>query len=411
LLQPYWQPKDYPRDKIFATSKGSLNASKDPDATHHYANDLISEVDRFTQLAVKAALCHEFDIIHAHDWMTFKAGVILTEITGKPLVVHVHSLEYDRCGTNGFGFIHERERLGILAADAIIAVSGYTKSIILQEHPVDESKIYVVHNGVTAIPSVLNNMVFDSSNNQSLNSVSVSPTGTSNTSSPNQKRVLFFGRITLQKGPEYFVEAARNVVSIVPNVLFVMAGQGDMRSQLMARVEELGLGQNFSFPGFLRGAELDRELSLADLYIMPSKSEPFGISALEAIQRSIPVLLSRQSGVREVILNALSFDFWDTRRLSDLIINCLEYPELGNEMASQAAEELKILQWEEAARKTCEIYQQLLGEAFLPTDEPYFPPSLVDDLEIESSVLESSYYSTAEKTSQHKRIEQTLRLS
>jgi glycogen synthase len=382
LLQPYWRQSDY----LFETRAfHSLRHSQiiSSSSIQHYASDLLSEVDRYTEMAVKAALMTEFDIIHAHDWMTFKAGVVLKQITDKPLVVHVHSLEYDRCGASGFGTIHEREHEGIVHADAVIAVSAYTKSIILQEHAgVAAEKIFVVHNGVFADEGNRNPIV---SKMPALSAPADSFEVTADKSSgadSKQKRVLFFGRITLQKGPEYFVEAARKVVELLPSVLFVMAGQGDMRGQLIERVKELGLENNFSFPGFLRGAELDRELALADLYIMPSKSEPFGISALEAIQRSVPVLLSRQSGVREVILNALSFDFWDIKRLSDLIVNCLEFPELGTEMARQAAEELKILQWEEAGRKTCAVYELLLGTSFLPSDDQE-SDSILADLEME----------------------------
>jgi glycogen synthase len=376
LLQPYWRLADYPThaNAWSITNESNTTATR---FSQHYADNLLSEVDRYTQLAVHAALQHEFDIIHAHDWMTFKAGAILKELSGKPLVVHIHSLEYDRCGTHGHGEIHERERLGIMAADAIIAVSAYTKSIIMQEHPVDADRITVVHNGVS-------DTLRDTHRNTS-NGVSPDLQAKAGGVTQGQrKRVLFFGRITLQKGPEFFVEAARKVVSIFPDVLFVMAGQGDMRGQLMERVRQLGLEQNFSFPGFLQGAALDQELSLADLYIMPSKSEPFGISALEAIQRSVPVLLSRQSGVREVILNALSFDFWDVKRLSDLIVNCLEYPELGKEMATQAIEELKALQWEEAARKTCQLYEHLLGRNFLSADNYGLTSSLLDAVKLES---------------------------
>jgi glycosyltransferase involved in cell wall biosynthesis len=172
--------------------------------------------------------------------------------------------------------------------------------------------------------------------------------------------VLFLGRITFQKGPDYFVEAAAKVIPHVPDVIFVMAGTGDMRQRMIDRVNELGLSQHFFFPGFLKGQEVEEMFSLADVYVMPSVSEPFGLSALEAIKFETPVIISRQSGVSEVLSHALKVDFWDTERLADLMINALQHEELRADLVAMAREEVRRLHWEASALRTIEVYRRLI---------------------------------------------------
>lgn len=304
-----------------------------------YGRDIFQEVARFTNNVVALMVDREFDVIHAHDWMTYPAGVALSQITGKPLVVHVHSLEYDRSGAAVNPRIFEIERLGVTHARTVIAVSYYTMSVVHQQHGVPLEKIQVVHNGVYPKEVV-----------QSYRRSQNWP----------EHVVLFLGRITFQKGPDYFVEAAARVIPHVPDVLFVMAGSGDMLPRLVNRVGELGIGQYFYFPGFLRGEDVERMFSVADLYVMPSVSEPFGISALEAISFDTPVIISRQSGVSEVLSHALKVDFWDLDRLADLMINALVHNELRDDMVSMAREEVKRLHWDAAALKTAEIYRKVL---------------------------------------------------
>lgn len=314
-------------------SNGNGHASED-----RYAPDIFAEVERFTADVIERFGSESFDVIHAHDWMTFPAGVALSEISGKPLVVHVHSLEHDRSGLFVNDSIDEIERFGLSSADRIIAVSHYTKKSIERHHGIPEKKIFVVHNGVYPRQAVMDYRL---------------------KKTWPRHVVLFLGRVTFQKGPDYFVEVASRVIPHVPDVLFVLAGTGDMLPTVMDRVRELKLDDSFLFPGFLHGEELEEMFSVADLYVMPSVSEPFGISALEAISFDTPVIISKQSGVSEVLEHALKVDFWDVERMADLIINSLMHHELRREMVSMAREEIKRLHWDAAALKTLEVYQEV----------------------------------------------------
>ena len=303
-----------------------------------YGHDIFREVERFTMQVVSKFAKETFDVIHAHDWMTFPAAVALAESSGKPLVVHVHSLEHDRSGLFVNEQINQIERFGLQQADKVIAVSYFTKRSIEKHHGISPHKVSVVHNGVYARESA--------------------PDYRSKKTWPNHV-VLFLGRVTFQKGPEYFVEVASKVIPHVPDVLFVLAGAGDMLPSVMERVKQLNLMENFMFPGFMKGEELEEMFSVADLYVMPSVSEPFGITALEAISFDTPVIISKQSGVAEVIEHALKVDFWDIDRMADLIINALVHPELRYDLARLAREELKRLHWDAAAMKTIEVYQDV----------------------------------------------------
>lgn len=300
-----------------------------------YGFNIFDEVNRYAAQLVASFSRERFDKIHAHDWMTFPAGVALKQLTGKPLIVHVHSLEYDRSGQATNYQIDAIERFGLQNADRIIAVSHYTKKLIVDNYGIPEDRISVVHNGV-----------YSREARQTYRRQFTLP----------EKIVLFLGRITFQKGPDYFVEAAARVIPHVPDVLFVMAGSGDMLPQIKRRVEELGIADHFLFTGFLRGEEVERIFSMADLYVMPSVSEPFGISALEAISYQTPVIISRQSGVAEVLRHAFKVDFWDTDRMADLITNALLYEELREDMVKMASEEVRRIHWDAAALKVSELY-------------------------------------------------------
>ena len=304
-----------------------------------YGHDIFDEVERFTANVLALMGTQDFDVIHAHDWMTFPAGVALSQISGKPLVVHVHSLEYDRSGIFVNEQINQIEKFGLEAATNIVAVSYYTQRSIEKYHGIPPRKISVIHNGVYSRQAV-----------QAYRMEKTWP----------RRVVLFLGRVTFQKGPDYFVEVASRVVPHVPDVLFVLAGSGDMLPRLINRVQELGLSDNFHFPGFLRGEEVEEMFSVADLYVMPSVSEPFGITALEAISFDTPVIISRTSGVSEVLGHALKSDFWDLDRLADLIINGLLHEELRQDMISMAREEVRRLHWDAAAIKTLELYDQVV---------------------------------------------------
>ena len=315
----------------------SLN---DAGTGEHYSGDLFYEVGQFTARVLALAKERKYDMIHAHDWMTFPAGVALKALTGLPLVIHVHSLEYDRSGENGNRQIEEVEKIGLDGADTVIAVSHYTRGLIHQRHGTPLEKIAVVHNGVyskAAIDQYRKERDWPS------------------------KIVLFLGRVTFQKGPDYFVEAAARVIPHIPDVLFVMAGSGDMLPRMVERVNELGIGSNFLFTGFLKGQEVEKMFSMADLYVMPSVSEPFGISALEAISFNAPVVISRQSGVSEVLSHALKVNFWDVEQLANLIISVLKYPELRQDISVMAGEEVRRLRWDASAVKTAAIYSKTLA--------------------------------------------------
>lgn len=352
-LRPYQSPADYAalREAQLHQGFGSVDptllkkivavTAGEGTPTASYGEDIFAEVARYARQVEAHGLTASFDLIHAHDWMTFPAAVSLKERVGKPLIVHVHSLEHDRSGGDGDPRIEEIERLGLVHADLIIAVSYLTRAMIHQHYGISLDKIFVVHNGV-----------YTKEVTQSYRRARGWPA----------KVVLFLGRMTLQKGPDYFVEAAAKVLPHVPDALFVMAGTGDMLPRMLERVKQLGLTEHFYFPGFLRGQEVEQIFSLADVYVMPSVSEPFGIAALEAISFDTPVIISRQSGVAEVLKNALKVDFWDTNRLADLIINSLLHSELRGEMVELAREELTRLRWSAAALKTIDFYRMVVSE-------------------------------------------------
>jgi glycosyltransferase involved in cell wall biosynthesis len=303
-----------------------------------YSASIFAEVERFTADVLSRFMGSDFDIIHAHDWMTFPAGVALAQATRKPLIVHVHSLEHDRSGIFCDESINSIEGFGLRTADKIIAVSHYTKSSIQRHHKIAAQKIAVVHNGT--YPKQLIN---------EYRQLKTWP----------KHVVLFLGRVTFQKGPEYFVDVARKVIPHIDDVLFVLAGDGDLLPAIRERVAQLELKDYFLFPGFVQGEELEELFSVADLYVMPSVSEPFGITALEAISYETPVLLSKQSGVSEVIEHALKVDFWDIDRMADLIINALTHEELRHELIEKAKQEVAALHWGAAASKTMDVYAEV----------------------------------------------------
>jgi glycosyltransferase involved in cell wall biosynthesis len=307
----------------------------------HYGRDLYAEVARYAARVASWARSQHADVVHAHDWMTFPAATRVARMLQIPLVVHVHSLEQDRAGEGANPTIVAIEGAGLRSATRVIAVSHYTARLIEKVHGVPLSRIDVVHNGVYARRTV--NAYQDEH-----------PVG--------GPLVLFLGRITYQKGPDYFVEAAAKVLHKIPNAKFVMAGNGDMLPRMKDRVRELGIEKAFDFPGFVRGAEVEHLFSTADAYVMPSVSEPFGISALEAMSYETPVILSRQSGASEILRHALKVDFWDINRLAAQIVAVLSYPELRRSIVDMAREEVRRVHWEAAATKVKRVYQHVLGE-------------------------------------------------
>ena len=305
----------------------------------HYGDDLFAEVARYAMAATRRVHGQKYDLVHAHDWMTFPAGIEIARRAGAPLLVHVHSLEYDRAGHGADRDIVSVEHQGLAAAARVIAVSYYTRGLINRVHDTPLDKISVVHNGVYARETV------EAYTEQRTSTGPV---------------VLFLGRVTFQKGPEYFVQAAARVLEHVPDAVFIMAGSGDMLPRMKVLVEELGITESFRFPGFLRGAEVERAFSTADVYVMPSVSEPFGIAPLEAMSYDRPVIVSKQSGVSEVLRNALKVDFWDVDKIASQIVALLELPELRQVIIERAREEIRHIHWDAAAETLVPIYESVL---------------------------------------------------
>ncbi len=306
-----------------------------PRATGGYGGDLIGDSDRYARLAVSLTRREPFDVIHAHDWLTFPAGLAVSRVTGRPLVVHVHSTEFDRSGTNVNQRVYDIERAGMHGADRVIAVSNLTKSICVRRYGVPPGKIDVVHNGI------------DTESQQPLPGAEIQNS---------DKIVLFLGRITMQKGPEYFIAAARRVLEKIQNVKFVIAGDGDMALRMVEMATNMGIGDKVLFTGFLRGEDVDRVFRMADCYVMPSVSEPFGIAALEAMSHNVPVIVSKTSGAAEVLTHVLKVDFWDIDEMANKIVAVLRHPPLGQTMSEHGRMELRRLTWTDAADRCAETY-------------------------------------------------------
>ncbi|MEN6384157.1 MAG: glycosyltransferase family 4 protein [Phycisphaerales bacterium] len=309
----------------------------------HYAGDMYAEVHRYAAAAVRLAQQESFDVVHAHDWMTYQAGIAVAAVSGKPLVIHVHSTEFDRSGEHVNQMIYNIERAGMHAADKIIAVSYLTKNIILSRYGIEGDKVEVVYNGIEK-------------NGQSLGLGKIGI-------SRDEKIVLFLGRITMQKGPEYFLGAAKKVLEVMDNVRFVMAGSGDMMKRTIELAAQLGIGSKVLFTGFLRGEDVRKVYERADLYVMPSVSEPFGIAPLEALNNDVPVLISKQSGVSEVLTHVLKADFWDVNEIANKIVAVLKYPPLQMTLKEHGNYEVRKLKWEDAAEKCRQVYMQVLEQA------------------------------------------------
>ncbi len=313
------------------------------DAGGEYNGDLVNETQRYAGLCVALARGENFDVIHAHDWMTFPAGMAVAAATGKPLVIHVHSTEYDRAGENVHQQIYHIERRGVHAAVRVIAVSHLTKSILERRYDVSPDKVEVVYNGIEN------------------GNASPPPDAHQWTIRKTDKIVLFLGRITMQKGPEYFVGAAKKVLEKFDKAKFVMAGSGDKVKEIVELAARHGIGHKILFTGFLRGAEVDRIFKMADVYVMPSVSEPFGIATLEAISHDVPVIISKTSGVSEVLTHALKVDFWDIDEMANKIIAVLKHPPLASTLRHHADVEVRRLTWDEAAQKCRKVYDSAIG--------------------------------------------------
>ena len=344
-IVPYVDPDEYfeaiekmKRERITETTVGFGQKFK---FSGKYGANLMEEVSRYAQVGGTIALQHkdEFDVIHAHDWLTYLAGIAAKELTGKPLVVHVHATSYDRGSED---MIDTRvlaiEKRGMQAADKVVAVSELTRNIVINKYGISPDKVVAVHNAV------------DFSGRENIEVER----------GVKDKVVTFLGRITFQKGPEYFIDAAAKVLKRTKNVRFVMAGSGDMMNRAIRQVARLGIADRFHFTGFLRGADVQKMFALSDVYIMPSVSEPFGISPLEAMRSNVPSIISYQSGAAEILKYAFKVDFWDVDAMADDIYALLQYPALSRFAAKQGLDEVNALKWDYATAKLKTIYESLI---------------------------------------------------
>ena len=344
-IVPYVDPDEYyeaiEKMKAKGVSETSVGFGQKFKFSGKYGANLMEEVSRYAQVGGTIAMQHvdEFDIIHAHDWLTYLAGIAAKELTGKPLVVHVHATSYDRGDEKHIDTrVLDIETRGMMAADRVVTVSDLTRNIVINKYGIDPAKVVTVHNAV------------DFSGREDI----------SVERGVKDKVVTFLGRITFQKGPEYFIDAAAKVLKRTKNVRFVMAGSGDMMNRAIQQVARLGISDRFHFTGFLRGADMQKMFALSDVYIMPSVSEPFGISPLEAMRTGVPSIISHQSGAAEILKFALKVDFWDVDALADDIYALVSYPALTEFASKQGYDEVNELKWNGATAKLKNVYESLI---------------------------------------------------
>ncbi|PLW99876.1 MAG: 4-alpha-glucanotransferase [Marinilabiliales bacterium] len=340
---PYVGPEEFEKALERKEKKGesytSKVFSKQYKFSGKYGTNLMEEVSRYALIASAVALKEDYDIIHAHDWLTYPAGIAAKKSSGKPLVIHIHATEFDRTGENVNDIVYGIEKEGFENADRIIAVSNLTRNTVINRYGINPDKVVTVYNAVDQslikeIEEVKRNL--------------------------NDKIVTFLGRITYQKGPEYFIEAAHKILKKDKNVRFVMAGSGDMLNKMIERVAALRIADRFHFTGFLKGDAVNKMFALSDVFVMPSVSEPFGIVPLEAMRVNVPVVISKQSGVSEILKHALKIDFWDVDAMADSIYGLCHYDALSEMFKKHCKEEVESLKWEDAALNVKNVYQPFM---------------------------------------------------
>ena len=344
-LIPYVGPDDFEmtieEERLKRSSQTQNVFGKRFQFSGKYGKNLMEEVARYAIVASAIAQKNTFDVIHAHDWLTYPAGIAAKQMSGKPLVVHVHATEFDRSGEHVNQTVYDLERVGMEEADLVITVSNLTRQIVIDKYGIPEEKVITVHNAVEPIDK---------------------PEIEEVRKHVKEKIVTFLGRVTYQKGPDYFIEAANKVLQKDSNVRFVMAGSGDLLNRMIRRVAQLKIATKFHFTGFLAGNDVDTMFAMSDVYVMPSVSEPFGISPLEAMRSNVPVVISKQSGVAEVLKHALKVDFWDIDALADAIYGLLHYEGLQKMFRRYGKDEVDNLKWDNAAFKVLEVYDQAVNE-------------------------------------------------
>ncbi|MDE5979987.1 MAG: glycosyltransferase family 4 protein [Muribaculaceae bacterium] len=306
-----------------------------------YPDNLLEEINNYSIVAGVIARTVPCDVIHSHDWLTYPAGIHAKQVTGKPLVIHVHATDYDRSRGNVNPTVFAIERDGMNQADHIITVSNLTRQTVIDKYGIDPAKVTTVHNAVTPLSEEYLNVQVEK---------------------PKDKIVTFLGRITMQKGPEYFVETAAKVLKNNHNVRFVMAGSGDMMDKMINLAAERGIADRFHFPGFQKGKQVYEMLKASDVYVMPSVSEPFGISPLEAMQMGVPSIISKQSGCAEILNNVIKTDYWDVDAMADAIYSIVTYPAMHRQLSEDGLAEVNQITWDKAGRKVIDIYNKVLNK-------------------------------------------------
>ena len=306
-----------------------------------YPDNLLQEISNYEAVAGVLAHSLDFDVIHSHDWLTYPAGIFAKQITGKPLVIHVHATDFDRSRGQVNPTVYSIERRGMDVADHIICVSDLTRRTVIEKYHQDPRKVTTVHNAVDPIPHVEQFVK----------------------TPRKEKLVTFLGRITMQKGPEYFIEAAAKVLERTKNVRFVMAGSGDMMQAMIDLAATRGIADKMHFPGFLKGKQVTQMLADSDVYMMPSVSEPFGISPLEAMQVGTPSIISKQSGCAEILDHAIKTDYWDIDAMADAIYAIVEYPSIYETLSREGRNEVNQITWDKAGLKVRAIYDTVINNS------------------------------------------------
>ncbi len=335
--EEFWQlkRKKYSKKTRFV----EINEDSKIEFSGSYGPHLLQEIRNYALVAEIIASQNRFDIIHAHDWLAYPAGIAAKKATGKPLVIHVHATDFDRSGGNVNPNVYAIEREGMELADKIITVSNLTRNMVIEKYGITPEKVQTVYNAVEPVEA-----------ESKLPRKRI-----------NEKIVTFLGRITLQKGPEYFIEAASLVLKKMPNVRFVMAGSGDLMDNMVNRIATLGIADKFHFTGFLKENDVHNMFAITDVFVMPSVSEPFGIVPLEAMQLHVPVIISNQSGVAEILEHAIKIDFWDTYAMADAIHGVLAYPSLAKHFKEEGKSEVDNLKWSNSAKHVQQVYNQVLN--------------------------------------------------
>ena len=345
-MVPYIDPEEFWKLTTKVTSEKTRIVETSSDGTINfsgkYGHDLLHEIYNYSIVAGVIARDNEFDVIHAHDWLAYPAGIAAKKVSGKPLVIHVHATDFDRSGGSVNPQVYAIEKEGMDAADQIITVSNLTRSVVIEKYGIDPEKVTTVYNAVEPLTKEEKIRL---------------------KKGVDEKIVTFLGRITMQKGPEYFVEAAHLVLQKMNNVRFVMAGSGDMMNAMVRRAAELKITDRFHFTGFLKGDDVFEMFRMSDVFVMPSVSEPFGIVPLEAMQSDVPVIISNQSGVSEIVDYAIKIDYWDTYAMADAIYGLLNYPALHHMFQKRGKEEVNQLQWKNSAARVREVYLKAIANA------------------------------------------------